>query len=44
MAIKQRSKSLKSRGADLADSFFQLNVLNQKEQYDSGMSTFQEKI
>ncbi|MFT4663089.1 MAG: radical SAM/Cys-rich protein [Ulvibacter sp.] len=44
MAIKQKGKSLKSRGTDLSDSFFQLNVLNGKELVDDQFPSFAGKI
>ncbi len=44
MAIKQRSKSLKSRGKDLSDSFFQLNVLNGRGGIEVKFDSFTEKI
>jgi radical SAM/Cys-rich protein len=44
MAIKQRSKSLKSQGDQLSDTFFQLKVLNNKELIDAKMPVFQEQI
>ncbi|MEM1322301.1 MAG: arsenosugar biosynthesis radical SAM (seleno)protein ArsS [Bacteroidota bacterium] len=40
MAIKQRSKSLKSRADNLSDTFFQLNVLNGKELVDEQFPAF----
>lgn len=44
MGIKQRTKSLKSRGDDLSDTFFQLKVLNGKEAVDQTFPSFQEKV
>jgi radical SAM/Cys-rich protein len=44
MAIKQRSKSLKSRSSSLADTFHQLEVLNAHEVIDAGMIPFREKV
>ncbi|MEL6863217.1 MAG: arsenosugar biosynthesis radical SAM (seleno)protein ArsS [Bacteroidota bacterium] len=44
MAIKQRSKSLKSRDNQLSDTFFQLNVLNGKELVDSQFPSFTSKL
>jgi len=44
MAIKQKSKSLKSRGADLSNTFLQLNVLNGKELVDDRFPLFTEKV
>jgi len=44
MAIKQKSKSLKSRGTDLADSFYQLQVLNGKDVADVKFPKFSEKL
>ena len=45
MAIKQRSKSLKSRGKELSDTFFQLQVLNgKKEIVDVQFPKFTDKV
>ncbi|MEL7222787.1 MAG: arsenosugar biosynthesis radical SAM (seleno)protein ArsS [Bacteroidota bacterium] len=44
MAIKQRSKSLKARGANLNDTFVQLNVLNGKDIVDAKFPSFNEKV
>ena len=45
MAIKQKSKSLKSRGTDLSSTFIQLQVLNgQKEVSDTKFPKFTDKI
>lgn len=44
MAIKQKSKSLKSRGADLSDTFLQLKVLNGKELVDDQFPLFTDKV
>ena len=44
MAIKQKSKSLKSRGADLSDTFLQLRVLNGKELVDDQFPLFTDKV
>lgn len=44
MGVKQRTKSLKSRGADLAGTFFQLNVLNGKALSDSKFPAFSSKV
>ena len=44
MAIKQRSKSLKSRNSDLADSRFQLKVLSNHELLQSGLLPFRENL
>ncbi len=44
MSIKQRTKSLKSRAHNLADSFIQLKVLNKKEVADSQLISFEEKL
>lgn len=44
MAIKQRTKSLKSKGDHLSDTFYQLNVLNDKDLVDARMLTFAEQI
>ncbi|MBT8220199.1 MAG: radical SAM protein, partial [Bacteroidia bacterium] len=44
MSIKQRSKSLSSRGTDLADTFVQLQVLNGKEKVKVSFPSFAEKV
>lgn len=44
MAIKQRTKSLKAKGNDLSDSFFQLKVLNGKDLKDEQLPQFVDKI
>lgn len=44
MAIKQRSKSLKSRGNHLSDTFFQLNVLNGQQLVDEKFPDFSNKV
>jgi len=44
MPIKQRSKSLKSRGTELSDTFFQLNVLNGKEVVDEQFPAFADRL
>ena len=44
MAIKQRTKSLKARGEQLSDSFFQLNVLNGKDVVDEQFTPFTDQI
>ncbi len=44
MAIKQRSKSLKSRGDGLSDTFFQLQVLNGKQATDAQFPKFVDTI
>ncbi len=44
MAIKQKGKSLKATGNDLADTFFQLKVLNGKELIDSKFPSFAERL
>ncbi|MEL6970009.1 MAG: arsenosugar biosynthesis radical SAM (seleno)protein ArsS [Bacteroidota bacterium] len=44
MAIKQRSKSLKSRGTNLSDSFVQLNVLNGKDIVDANFPQFTDQL
>ncbi len=44
MAIKQKSKSLKSRGANLSDTFLQLKVLNGKELVDDQFPLFTDKV
>ena len=43
MAIKQRSKSLKSRSHNLSDTMIQLKVLNGKELADAQFPNFKEK-
>jgi radical SAM/Cys-rich protein len=44
MSIHQRTKSLSVRGSQLADTFFQLKVLNGKEIVDDKFTPFAEKI
>ena len=44
MAIKQRSKSLQSRGEQLADTFFQLKVLNGTAHTHDKFTAFADKI
>ena len=44
MAIKQRSKSLKSRDNQLSDTFIQLQVLNGKDIVDAKFPNFTEKV
>ena len=44
MAIKQRSKSLKSRDNELSNTFFQLNVLNGKAVIDEQFPSFTSKV
>ncbi|MCB0641549.1 MAG: arsenosugar biosynthesis radical SAM protein ArsS [Phaeodactylibacter sp.] len=44
MGIKQRSKSLKSRGDQLSDTFFQLQVLNGNELVDEQFTKFTDKL
>ena len=44
MAIKQRSKSLKSRNNNLSDTFFQLQVLNGKELVDAKFAPFANQL
>ena len=44
MAIKQRSKSLKSRDNELADTFFQLKVLNGVDTVETDFPKFAEKV
>ncbi len=44
MSIHQRTKSLSARGDELADTFFQLKVLNGKERSDLKSQPFQSKI
>ena len=43
MAIKQRTKSLKAKGNQLSDTFFQLKVLNGKEVLDNDFPSFVKK-
>lgn len=40
MGVKQRSKSLKARGEQLSDTFYQLNVLNGKDEVDVQFKSF----
>ncbi|MGB0982480.1 MAG: arsenosugar biosynthesis radical SAM (seleno)protein ArsS [Saprospiraceae bacterium] len=44
MGVKQKGKSLKSRGDDLSSGFFQLNVLNGKDIIDVKFPKFTEKV
>ena len=44
MGVKQKGKSLSARADQLADSFFQLNVLNGKEMTDKQFDSFTQKI
>ncbi len=44
MAIKQKTKSLKARGEDLSNTFFQLDVLNGKQVTDAKFTPFAKKI
>lgn len=44
MAIKQRSKSLQSRAAELSNTAFQLKVLNGKERVDVQFPRFASKV
>ncbi len=44
MGIKQRSKSLKSRGEELSNTFYQLEVLNGKELASQSFPNFSEKV
>ena len=44
MGVKQRSKSLKSRGLELSNTFYQLEVLNSKEIANEHTFSFAEKI
>jgi radical SAM/Cys-rich protein len=44
MGIKQRSKSLRARGNELSDTFFQLRVLNGQEKQSLHLPLFSEKI
>ena len=41
---KQKTKSLKSTGNDLADTFFQLDVLNGKQVSDAKFPAFANKV
>lgn len=44
MGLKPKSKSLKSRGVDLSESFFQLEVLNGKQATDAKFEPFANKV
>jgi radical SAM/Cys-rich protein len=44
MAIKQKGKSLKARGNNLSDTFFQLKVLNNKDLMDAKMPAFVDQV
>ncbi len=44
MAIKQKGKSLKSKGEELSSTFFQLEVLNGKELTDVKFPSFAKKV
>ncbi len=44
MGLKPKTKSLKSRGVNLSDTFFQLQVLNGKEQTDAKFESFADKL
>ncbi len=44
MAIKQKSKSLQSRGSELSDTFFQLKVLNGVEKSERKFTAFREQV
>jgi MoaA/NifB/PqqE/SkfB family radical SAM enzyme len=44
MSIKQKTKSLQSRGSQLSDTFFQLNVLNGKEKSEVNFPKFKDKL
>lgn len=44
MAIKQKTKSLSARGADLSDTFFQLNVLAGRDERAAAFPNFTEKV
>ncbi len=44
MGVKQKGKSLKARGTDLSDTFFQIKVLNGKELVDVNFPKFTEKV
>ncbi len=44
MGVKQKSKSLSSRGSDLSSTFFQLQVLNGKEKVDAIFPSFIGKL
>lgn len=44
MGIKQKTKSLRAKGDQLSDTFFQLQVLNGKEVMDAEFPKFTEKL
>lgn len=44
MGVKQKTKSLKARGSDLSNSFYQLEVLASSQQVDSGVLPFAQRI
>ncbi|HMQ07736.1 MAG TPA: arsenosugar biosynthesis radical SAM protein ArsS [Saprospiraceae bacterium] len=44
MAIKQRTRSLKSRGNQLSDTFIQLKVLNDNEKFGKDLPLFSDKV
>ncbi len=44
MGIKQRTKSLRSRGSELSDSFFQLRVLNGQEANTAHLPAFGDRL
>ncbi len=44
MGIKQKTKSLKSRGSNLSDSFYQLQVLSDKQLVDTEIPKFANRI
>ena len=44
MGVRQKTKSLAARHSDLADTFFQLKVLNGKEITDARFPLFSETI
>ena len=44
MGVKQRSKSLSSSHSDLADTFFQLKVLNGQEKVNDHFKAFSAKV
>lgn len=44
MGVKQKSKSLKSRGTALSNTFFQLDILNGKEVTDAKFPKFSDKV
>ena len=44
MGVKQRAKSLKSRGTELSDTFFQLEVLNGQSQVEAQFTRFGDQL